>query len=539
MRKITHKHASLLSGLIILVTCLCFVLIVSQAWAEPKNIILLIGDGMGPEHVKAAGMYASGSAGTLYFEGFPYRGQVSTYSADSAVTDSAAGATAIATHTKVNNGVVSIKLPGDGSELYTLLEYFRDMGKSTGLVTSDMMTGATPAGFGAHNVSRADITDLANDYLNQTRPNVLFGGGGYGMSVSAAQYAGYTVISNKSGMSNLNTETESMVSGQFGDGALPYEYDGNFGSSPHLSETTTKALEILDNNPNGFFLMVEGARIDHAAHENNIQRDIFEVLEFNNTVLAALDWAATHSDTLVLVTADHETGGLTVVKNNGANAFPTVTWSTAGHTGVYVGIYATGENAQLFTGTQDNTHIYGKITSTTNDSVVYYCDNDSDSYISLSAGGTCTGFGCEPYGCKKSPGYDCNDNAVSIHPGAQEDCLDGFDNDCDGLIDQNDPNAVNCTFTCTDTDGDNYLLEGGLCGPVDCNDADDAINPAACDIIGDGIDQDCNGKDRTKGKDCPPYNVTREICYDGIDNDGDGKTDCADKKDCVKAPNCS
>jgi len=513
-------------------------LIVSKAWAEPKNIILLIGDGMGPEHVKAAGMYQHGSSGTLYFEAFPYKGQVTTYSADSSVTDSAAAATAIATHTKVNNGVVSVKLPGDGSELYTLLEYFRDRGKRTGLVTSDTMTGATPAGFGAHNTSRMDTTNIAYDYLNQTRPNVLFGGGGNGMSVLTAGNAGYTVISSRNGLTALNTETESMVSGQFGNGTLPYEYDGSFATLPHLSEITATALQVLDNDPDGFFLMVEGAKIDHASHENNLQRDIFEVLEFDYTVQVVTAWAKAHSDTLVLVTADHETGGLAVLTNNGQGTFPTVSWSTTGHTGVNVNIYAAGENAQLFTGTQDNTHIYGQITASTADAVVYYCDYDADSYISNSASGSCTGFGCEPYGCQKSPGPDCNDNAGSIHPGAAEDCLDGFDNDCDGLTDKQDPDSVNCPFTCADADGDNYSAEGGLCGLMDCNDRDAAINPGACDIIGDGIDQDCNGKDRTKGRDCQPGNVQPEICYDGIDNDADGKTDCADKKDCSKDPRC-
>jgi len=136
--------------------------------ATPKNIILLIGDGMGFEQVKAAGMYLNGKAGTLSFESFPNQAEVTTYSADSSVTDSAAAGTAIATGHKVNNGVISMAYPGDGSELYTLLEYFKERGKSTGLVSTTYMTHATPAVFGAHEPSRNNISEIARDYLNQT-----------------------------------------------------------------------------------------------------------------------------------------------------------------------------------------------------------------------------------------------------------------------------------------------------------------------------------------------------------------------------------
>ncbi|MHC4544218.1 MAG: alkaline phosphatase, partial [Planctomycetota bacterium] len=115
------------------------------AQAEPKNVIFFIGDGMGPEQVKAAGMYAWGAAGTLSFESFPYNGELTTYSANASITDSAAASTALATGVKVDNGVISIAKPGDGSELETLLERFKAQGKSTGLVTTVYVTHATPA----------------------------------------------------------------------------------------------------------------------------------------------------------------------------------------------------------------------------------------------------------------------------------------------------------------------------------------------------------------------------------------------------------
>lgn len=134
---------------------------------------------------------------------------------------------------------------------------------------------------------------------------------------------------------------------------------------------------------------------------------------------------------------------------------------------------------------------------------------------------------------------DCNDNDASINPGATEICDDATDNDCNGLIDLEDP-ACGVPPTCTDSDGDGYSAEGGDCGAADCNDADAAINPGACDIKADGIDQDCSGKDRLKGKACPGGASPEgkgKTCKDGIDNDLDGATDCADT-DCASAKVC-
>ncbi len=336
--------------------------LVSTAQAAPKYVIFLIGDGMGFEQVKAGGMYVNGQAGTLSFESFPYNGELTTHSADSAVTDSAAAGTALATGVKVNYFVVSMAYPGDGSELETLLEYYKARGKSTGLVTTTNMTHATPASFGAHELSRMSYEQIADDYRLQTQPNVLFGGGADGMTIEEFENAGYTVVTDYASMQALDTENIDMVSGQFGGGYMPYEYDG-LGSLPHLSEMTATALSILDNDPDGFFLMVEGGRIDHACHGNDIQRTVLETVEFDNTVQVAIDWAAGRSDTLILVTADHETGGLTVLANNGAGVLPTVAWSSGDHTGVNVPVYAWGVNAELISGVMDNTDMFAVVTT--------------------------------------------------------------------------------------------------------------------------------------------------------------------------------
>jgi alkaline phosphatase len=327
------------------------------AWAVSQNAILFVGDGMGFEHVDAAGMYGYGEPGTLSFEQFPYRAEVTTHAADNAVTDSAASATAMATGHKVNLGVISMEIPGTGNELKTILELFRDDGRRTGLVTTTYITHATPAAFGAHEPSRNNYSQIAGDYLNQTRPNVMFGGGGFGMSPAAAVAAGYTVMADRAELLALETGTETHVSGQFGVGNLPYEFDG-LGALPSLSEATATALAVLESGPDGFFLLVEGGRIDHAAHANDLDRCVHETLALSNAVEVAVDWAGGRGDTLIVVTADHETGGLHVLANNGQGSFPSVSWSSTDHTDTNVPIYAWGQDACHVAGVMDNTDVF-------------------------------------------------------------------------------------------------------------------------------------------------------------------------------------
>ena len=154
-----NGHLSILNSVILSV---CLLINTAQA-VQPKNVILLIGDGMGFEQVKAAGMYLNGAAGTLSFEALPYQGQLTTYSANSSVTDSAAAGTALATGFKVNNGVISMAFPGDGRELRTSLEYYQLLGYRTGLVTTTYITHATPATFGAHEPSRDNLRPVAGN----------------------------------------------------------------------------------------------------------------------------------------------------------------------------------------------------------------------------------------------------------------------------------------------------------------------------------------------------------------------------------------
>ena len=327
-----------------------------------RNIILFIGDGMGFEQVRAAGMFANGNAGSLFFESLPIQGAVKTSNASGGTTDSAAAGTAMAPGFKVDNGVISQHIPGDGLDLETILETAKRLGVSTGLVTTTTISHATPATFGAHEPNRGNYPEIILDYLTSSRPNVLFGGAQY-IDPTTAMTAGYTVVENHAELVSLDTDTENMVWGQFGKTQMPYEFD-TLGILPHLSESTQVALNILDNDPDGFFLMVEGGRIDHAGHSNDIQRNIFETIEFSKTVQIVSNWATSRDDTLIIVTADHETGGLQILSNNGQDNFPDVTWSTTGHTNQDVPIYAWGVNANLINGTIENIDIFSVMDAT-------------------------------------------------------------------------------------------------------------------------------------------------------------------------------
>lgn len=357
---IMHLHhksyrSTALHGLwILLMAMLCFLQTATvPAYAgKATNIILFIGDGMGFEHVRA-GQYYKGSP--LCFETWPDTGSVDTASADSLTTDSAAAATAIATGTRVNNDVISLQIPGTSNELQTVLEYFKAKGKRTGLVTTDLMTGATPAAFGAHTTTRSDSVGITNDYLHQTHPNILYGGAG--LSHDSAVSAGYLVVTNRTQMLAINTFTTTNVSGQFGTGEIPYEYDG-VGSLPHLWEMTSNALAILGNGSAGFFVMVEGAKIDKASHARDTMSMVREVIAFDSSVQTAMSWASNRNDTLILVTADHETGGLIVTNNNGAGSYPGVLWTAPGHTTNNVGLWAWGAGAERVVGQMANTNTH-------------------------------------------------------------------------------------------------------------------------------------------------------------------------------------
>jgi len=360
--------------------------LLAPALAEvPKNVVLLIGDGMGPEQVKAASLYAHGKEGALAMEKH-YVGTMTTHSANrggpnKGATDSAAAGTALATGHKTDNGIVC-QTP-DGKDLTTVLEVLAKAGKRTGLVTTVPMTHATPACFGAHAKKRSQYGNIAEDYFERSRPNVLFGA--YydkekGVTPDEARKAGYTVVTTRDELEAFVKQADSgadvHVSGQFAKGLIPWEYTGplpeegkekrkhagpkgaTFETVPHLSEMADAAIRLLAPDPDGFFLMIEGGTIDWAGHDNCIEWNVAETVEFDKTCRLVLDWAKARDDTLVIITADHECGGLKVVRGRGKGRVPEVAWGSGGHTDVPVPVYAIGPGAERLKGEIDNVDLF-------------------------------------------------------------------------------------------------------------------------------------------------------------------------------------
>lgn len=335
------KHVDAAGFLVIAAFC-------APVWgAAPKNVILFIGDGMGSEHINAGRYQLNGDTAPLFFETLPSTAWLTHHNVSGNVTDSAASGTALATGQKVNNGVISVQLPGSGAPLTTVLESFQSQGKRVGLVTlGTPITDATPAAFGAHINDRNNQTDIANDYLIQTQPNVLFGQS-HATLLAGAAGAGYTVVTTPAQFAAIDTTADTHYAGLF-----------SAGQEPVLADMTTTALSILSHNsPNGFFAMIENENTDSGGHSNNIAQVANASIVLAQAVEAAVNWlsgAGVLDDTLIVVTADHETGGLMAI-NNGAGFTPGATWTTGNHTQTPVPVYARGPNAGYFVGYIDNT----------------------------------------------------------------------------------------------------------------------------------------------------------------------------------------
>ncbi len=345
---------------------------VADSWDAPKNIVLFIGDGMGKNHVAAAGMYKNGKPGTLFFESFPVHGSVMTRSANNEITDSAASATAMACGVKVNNGVIAKEYPGSGRDLFSLVDYFKHQKKSTGLVTTTHLTHATPAAFAAHSDSRNDLSEIAWHYLNTGRPEILFGGGGNGIRRADAEKAGYKVIGSLDNLIDLLPSNTYFIAGLFGEGHYPYEASGEEFKRPHLYESAPAAVQLLSRTPEGFFIMIEGGLIDLASHSNRIELMIGETVAFEQAVINVTEKVSL-DETLIIVTADHGTGDMKITENKGKGNLPYVTWETKGHDANNVDIFVTGKGSDAFSnrlsennGVIDNTEIFHLLTQPDN-----------------------------------------------------------------------------------------------------------------------------------------------------------------------------
>ncbi|MFC4078186.1 alkaline phosphatase [Salinithrix halophila] len=299
-----------------------------------KNVILMIGDGMGPTQVSAAAyMKRKGyGAGKLTMSRLQETGLATTYSHDSVVTDSSAAATAFSSGYKTDNGVVG-KAPKhkehyEGErhdDVKTVLDDAQKKRKATGLVTTTRLTHATPASFASHVEDRDSENEIADQMMNHG-VDVLLGGGKANFLpkkdggkredgknlIQVAEKKGYTVVEDKE---SLKKAKSNKLLGLFNNSHLNYELDRATSDEPSVADMTRKALKTLSKDKNGFFLMVEGGRIDHAGHDNYPAANIRDTLAFDKAVRAALNYAKKDPDTLVVVTADHETGGMSMGAN--------------------------------------------------------------------------------------------------------------------------------------------------------------------------------------------------------------------------------
>jgi alkaline phosphatase len=339
------------------------------------NVIFCIGDGMGLSQVALARVKAAGLDGKLCMERLPVTGLVRTHSTDSAVTDSAAAGTALASGVKTKNGMIG--MTPDEQSYCTILEAAKEKGMATGLVVTSTISHATPACFASHVKSRKTEDKIA-EQLIANRVNVLFGGGKKFFLpksapksgrkddidlLAAAKEAGYEYVETAEAMQSLH--------GSYALGLFQLEGLKTVPPEPNLASLTYKAIELLRRvkpdsakDKAGFFLMVEGSQIDWECHANRANGSVRQTLLFDQAVQVAVDFALQNGHTLVIVTADHETGGLTLIgggNEDKPDAKLTVRWSTKGHSGVPVAIYTMGPGAAQFAGVQDNTEIPKKI----------------------------------------------------------------------------------------------------------------------------------------------------------------------------------
>jgi len=329
-----------------------------EAPVVPKNIIFLIGDGMGLTQVSGA---MAISDEPLALARAQIIGLMNTTAANAYVTDSAAAGTALAAGIKTDNGVIGQTPVGD--EVPSLFDYAVEAGKSTGVVVTSAITHATPAAFTGHNKTRKDEEDLAADYLD-SRPEVAIGGGRqffeqredgkFLPDTFAAQ--GYTIAYTLDEV--LEAPTSAPLLGLLADKAMPRMTEGR---GDMLPLSTEKALEILGNNPQGFVLMVEGSQIDWGGHANDWEYVSTELFDFDQVVKIAFDYADAHPGTLVIVTADHETGGMSLVGGDLKDKSVKAAWGTGGHSATMVPVYAYGPGAEAFAGIYDNTNVFKRL----------------------------------------------------------------------------------------------------------------------------------------------------------------------------------
>ncbi len=328
--------------------------IVSQEYVKPKNVIFMIADGMGPNDIILAEQFADGRFDFgLVLNQIPNDGMAHTRSANAAVTDSAASATALATGTKTNNGMIG-KAP-NGQDLKNISEIARENNKKIGIVTSDVVTGATPTSFGVHNVSRSNEAAMANSFV-EFAPDVLIGQG-YSAFMKALTPENEAAVENflvsrYFWKMNETLNTDVGITKPLLGFVDPFTTLQPVNTLANITEAAINRLE----NENGFFLMVECAGTDKGGHNNDMQSKLSSVITFDRAVAVVLKYMKENPDTLLIITSDHETGGVQIPPEGEEPSNDNFT--TGDHTGVDVRVFSVGYGSEYFKDASvDNTDI--------------------------------------------------------------------------------------------------------------------------------------------------------------------------------------
>lgn len=320
-----------------------------------KNIIFMIGDGMGYEQISAAWVC---NGGKLNLDNMSKIGIQRTYSADKLITDSAAAGTALATGHKTNNGMVAMN--PDTVAVKSLAEEAMEKGKRAGLAVTCRVNDATPAVFLSHSDTRKNQEDIVEQMAGS---GVYFlSGGGYKFWRDREDGKDITEVVKAKGYSYVETKEDLMAVEEGPVVALmdSYELQPALDRGDILPASVTKALELLDNKK-GFFLMIEGSMIDDGGHDNKAGHTMEEVFDFDRTLGIVLEWAQKDGETLVVVTGDHATGGMTLLGGSIEDKRIRVNYSTTGHNGIFLPVFAWGPHSEDFVGVYENTELSDRI----------------------------------------------------------------------------------------------------------------------------------------------------------------------------------
>lgn len=322
-----------------------------------KNVILMIGDGMSLMHVYTAW---AANRGKLWLENAQATGLSKTWAVKKLVTDSGSGGTSLATGVKTVYHAVGVD--PEGKPLTSLVDVAKELGKDAGMAVTCRLWDATPCDFCCHNIDRDKEEELVGDYPT-SGVDFVFGGGAQKFTnrkdgrdiFKELQKKGYHVSRTLDDFFAYDKNSRIF--------AVPYDKDTPLPDERGdlLARASMKGISLMNQNKNGFFMMIEGSQLDDYGHFNQLDLLMKETLDFDKTIGEVMKWAAKDGETLVVVTADHETGGLTLVNGNKDEGRVECCFSTKDHSGAMVPVYAFGPGAENFTGIFENTDVFKKI----------------------------------------------------------------------------------------------------------------------------------------------------------------------------------